>query len=124
MMSDNEVSPSTGGGLSGRSTQRSPTYNRMVVDAYEMPQKYDVFATLFGWILFAGFAVFPGTFTSLKKADLLSQSQTGQLVQTAVRNAPLLYIAVASCMIGCAGIGWLWWRISRNYVWLMSRIFL
>ncbi|KAH7134130.1 hypothetical protein EDB81DRAFT_902948 [Dactylonectria macrodidyma] len=96
----------------------------MVVQSREVPSMYCFLAAFFNWLFLAGFVIFPGTFTSLSQATLLSESQAGRVVQDAIRNTPLLVVGSLCCLSGGAGIGWLYWKLSHNYVWLIDRVFI
>lgn len=82
-----------------------------------------VLAAGFSWMILAGFIFFPGTFTSLENSESLRESKNGKAVQHAVQNIPLLPFAVVFCLVGIVGSCWLWWKWSKNYVWLVERIF-
>ncbi|KAI8648890.1 hypothetical protein NCS56_01505400 [Fusarium sp. Ph1] len=69
-----------------------------------------------------GFVLFPGTFTSLSHASLLSQSQAGRTVQGVVRNTPLPVVGILCCTLGIASIVWISWGLRSNYVWLRDRM--
>lgn len=87
---------------------------------------HNILASLFVWILLAGYIVFPATFNKLQKDDLDAKADTDlkQQALDTVRNVPLLYIAAFACGIGVAGSLWLWWKHRKNYVWVINRIFL
>jgi hypothetical protein len=99
-------------------------YMVMSVQANLTAMKLDVYAIIFSWLILAGYVVLPNTFTSLQNADSLAATAGGKAIQDAVRNVPLLPFAGVLCCIGAAGSCWLWWLRRRNYVWLISHIFL
>ncbi|KAF2183889.1 hypothetical protein K469DRAFT_581419 [Zopfia rhizophila CBS 207.26] len=99
-------------------------YMVMSIKANQARQRYNICAGFFAWLTLAGYVVFPNTFTSLQSSDSLKESKEGQIIQETVRNVQLLPLAGLSCLIGIAGTFWLWWRWRRNYVWLITRIFL
>ncbi|KAG8679631.1 hypothetical protein FRC09_018836 [Ceratobasidium sp. 395] len=80
----------------------------------------------FTWVLLAGFIIFPGTFTSIQSLDVDDPSRSGaeKWILGRVKNVPLLVIAGVCCVIGAAGMCWLWYRWHRNFIWLVNRIFL
>lgn len=87
---------------------------------------HNILASLFVWILLAGYIVFPATFNSLAKSSLDTKASTrleAQALATA-RNVPLLYVAAVACGVGICGCVWLWWIHRANYVWVVNRIFL
>jgi hypothetical protein len=99
-------------------------YMVMSVQANLTAMKLDIYAVIFSWLILAGYVVLPNTFTSLQNADSLAATVGGKAIQDAVRNVPLLPFAGLLCCIGAAGSCWLWWLQRRNYVWLVSHIFL
>ena len=96
----------------------------MSVQANQARKRYSISAGYFSWLTLAGYVVLPNTFTSLRNADGLDGTASGRALQTAVQNVQLLPLAGLLCCIGTAGSCWLWWRWRRNYVWLISHIFL
>jgi hypothetical protein len=99
-------------------------YMVMSVQANLTAMKLDIYGVIFSWLILAGYVVLPNTFTSLQNADSLAATTGGKAIQDAVRNVPLLPFAGVLCCIGAAGSCWLWWLQRRNYVWLVSHIFL
>jgi hypothetical protein len=79
---------------------------------------------IFQWILLAGFLVFPGTFTSLKKLEADPTNEAASNILKTVKNIPLIYVGAFCCGIGAGGMIWLWFRWRANFVWLLNRIFL
>lgn len=96
----------------------------MLLALDSIPRLHNLLASFFTWILLAGFVLFPGTFTSLRNAQVTSSSAVGKEVLEAVSHVPLFVIAFICCGIGAAGMCWLWWRWMYNYIWLTNRIFL
>ena len=96
----------------------------MIVQSHDVSTRYNIFTAIVNWVFLAGFVVLPGTFESLSRAEALSESRAGSIVQYAAQNSPLLYIGGFSCSIGAAGIGWVWWTFRLNYIWLVDHIFL
>ena len=85
----------------------------------------NVLASLFTWLLLAGFIVLPGTFASIRNSQALNRiGKAGKIVVQAVQNLPLLWVAGILCLGGACGISWLWWENYDNYIWLVDRIFL
>jgi hypothetical protein len=76
------------------------------------------------WLTLAGYVVLPNTFTSLGNSSSLDGTAGGKAIQDAVRNVQLLPLAGVLCCLGTAGSCWLWWKWQKNYIWLISRIFL
>ena len=104
-------------------TMRTP-YMVMSLQANEAPRRDNIRAAVFSWITLAGFIVLPGTFTSLKNSESLEESESGKAVQVAVQNIPLLPVAAIWCLVGIIGSSWLWRKWCKNYVWLVTKIFL
>lgn len=119
-----EASSDIPGGTPSASQSYSSLYKRMIVESYAMPVWKDIITATFHWILLAGFVIFPATFTSLSHLDVLTDSTAGRVVLYSIRNKGLLAIAIMSCAIGVAGIGWAWWEVRHNYVWLVTKIFM
>lgn len=132
---NNSVRSATGNGPQRRPTaglERQNTlqtrYMEMLLHLDKIPRLHNILAALFGWLLLAGFIVFPGTFTSIRDLaddpELASKSPTASAVLNQVQNIPLLVVAAISCGIGAAGLLWLSFRWRSNYVWLLNRIYL
>lgn len=93
-----------------------------------VPRIHNILSSFFGWLLLAGFVVFPGTFTSIEKLST-DPGVTGDLpaanaILNGFQNLPLLIVASIACGLGALGLLWLAFRWRRNYVWLLNRIFL
>jgi hypothetical protein len=104
-------------------------YMNMLLAIDQIPRFYNILAACSTWLLLAGYLVFPSTFTSLSKSDVLNTDNgedavVKKAILKTVKNAPFLWIAGACCIIGGAGMVWLWVRWRDNYVWLINRIFL
>lgn len=129
------VRSATGNGPQRRPTaglQRANTlqtrYMEMLLSLDKIPRLHNILASFFGWVLLAGFIVFPGTFTSIRDLsddqEIADKSPTASALLGSVQNVPLLVIAAISCGIGAAGLLWLAFRWRSNYVWLLNRIYL
>lgn len=103
-------------------TKQTP-YMVMSIQANQARRRYTISAGLFSWLILAGYLVLPNTFTSLKSSKALSESKGGQILQSTVQNVQLLPFAGILCLIGTAGTSWLWYKWRRNYVWLITYIF-
>ena len=113
--------------------QRIPSvqtrYMDMLLAQDNIPRLHNILASLFQWILLAGYLVLPATFNSINRSkDVQSSSDSGNFAAKAalatVRNVPLLYIGAFSAGIGLIGKTWLWCAHRPNYVWLVNKIFL
>ena len=98
--------------------------DELIVESYNVPERFNLMAAASVWILLAGFVVLPGTFTYLQNTSSLSSSVHGKVVQHTMQNVPLLAFAVVFFITGIAGIGWLWQRLRRQHLWLADRLFL
>lgn len=98
-------------------------YMAMSIQANQVPVIFDICAGFSSWLTLAGFIVLPATFTSLKESDKLSHITAGKVIQHAVQNLELLPVAAILCSLGLASSCWLWRRWHKNYIWLISRIF-
>ena len=88
------------------------TYRRMVLDSNEVSVHYNFAAAVLSWFLLAGLFVLPATFTSLAIDNKIVNHLIG------------LPIGISCFAVGTAGIGALWLRFRKNYVWLLSHLFL
>lgn len=100
-------------------------YMEMLLSLDKVPRIHNILASFFGWLVLAGFVVFPGTFTSIEDLSehpgLASEASD---VLDHVQNTPLLIVAAVCCGIGAIGLLYLLFRWRRNYIWLLNRIFL
>lgn len=119
----------------GNGTPQRPTggfkrlntrYMEILLSLDKIPRIHNILASFFGWLVLAGFVVFPGTFTSIKDLSGDGQGLAGEArdILDHVQNIPLLVVAAVCCGIGTIGLLWLVFRWRRNYVWLLNRIFL
>lgn len=93
-----------------------------------VPRIHNILSAFFGWLVLAGFVVFPGTFTSIEKLstdpDLAAELPTAGAILDRAQNLPLLIVAAVACGLGALGLLWLTFRWRNNYIWLLNRIFL
>lgn len=103
-------------------------YVDMLLGMDNIPRSHNLFASFSTWILLAGFIVVPGTFVSVEDNKTLQKGAKNSKVEHAVldtvKHASLMWVAGFCCLVGSAGMVWLWWRWRRNYVWLINKIFL
>ena len=97
----------------------------------EVPKIYlsilyaNMLASLFTWLLLAGFTVLPVTFASLRNSRAVSGiGKAGKTVFSAVQNIPFVWLAGTCFFGGVIGLSWLWWENRKNYIWLTDRVFL
>lgn len=119
---DTEAAPEAANGGMIRRTTVQTRYMDMLLDLDKVPQWHNILAWLFGWLLLAGFVVFPGTFTHL---DQVSQTPgLASALLNGVQSLPLLIVGAVACGTGTLGLLCLALRWRRNYVWLLNNIFL
>ena len=103
-------------------------YMSMLLQLDRIPRTHNALASLFTWVLLAGYLVFPSTFTSLRNSTKIKataeNSDAGEMIFHTVQNVPLLWLAAICCITGACGMGWLSWTWQENYVWLINGIFL
>ncbi|KAL1962035.1 hypothetical protein VTN77DRAFT_621 [Rasamsonia byssochlamydoides] len=102
-------------------------YMEMLLELDYIPLSHTFLASLFHWMLLAGYLVIPGTFTSLQKSDTIKHSLNAkgaeETVLHTIQNPPLLAIACSLLFIGAAGMSWLGWTWRHNYIWIINRLF-
>ncbi|KAM0457687.1 hypothetical protein ACHAPV_006582 [Trichoderma viride] len=104
-------------------------YVQMLLHQDDIPLLHNILAAVFVWLLLAGFLVFPGTFTSLQKsveghdAHTLGD-QAARLIVKSIKNIPLLVIAAIMCGISASGMLYLAFSHSKNYVWIVNKLFM
>ena len=105
-------------------------YMEMLLHLDEIPRISNISASLFTWIILAGFLVVPGTFTTFKESEAFrnadddNSNEVAHSIVHSIANIGLLWVSGAFCVIGTVGCAWLWFRWRQNYVWLINRIFL
>ncbi|EDP47926.1 conserved hypothetical protein [Aspergillus fumigatus A1163] len=103
-------------------------YVRMLLELQDIHWLYNFMASLAAWMLLAGYLVIPGTFTSLQKSDTITnkvaQNEAEKAVLKTIQNPPLVAIAWVLLSIGVATMSFLFYRWRRNYLWLISRLFM
>ncbi|KAJ6466865.1 hypothetical protein C8R45DRAFT_839060 [Mycena sanguinolenta] len=104
-----------------RADSQNTRYMNMLLALDGIPRLHNLLAAFFTWILLAGFVLLPGTFTNLQNKGTNADEKA---LIDAVQHVPLFVIAFICSGIGVLGMLWLWWRWSRNYIWLNNRIFL
>ena len=107
--------------------QRPSEYSRyikMLLELDEIPWWHNLLASLCTWLLLAGYVVLPGAFTSIRNSQVLSDEAgvAGKAVVKAAQTLPVLLVAGICCLLGVAGMAWLWGEWSSNYVWLLNKI--
>ncbi|KAB2577962.1 hypothetical protein DBV05_g3377 [Lasiodiplodia theobromae] len=121
--------PST---LARPSFKRAPTTQTQYVDLLvrldEIPRWHNIVCAFCSWLLLAGYLVFPATFTKVQARVETEVDGRDDVVTVfvagAVKNVGLLWVAGACCVVGAAGLAWLWVRHWWHYIWLVNRVFL
>jgi hypothetical protein len=101
----------------------------MLLNQDNIPKFHTILASIFVWLLLAGFLVFPGTFTSIEESiedrdDEAFGNEAAALILGQARNIPLLVIASVSCGIAIIGMCFLAFKHRQNYVWLLNKLLL
>ncbi|KAH8658879.1 hypothetical protein BGZ61DRAFT_370965 [Ilyonectria robusta] len=109
---------------SPQQSQRLSPYDVMVIKSHEISTVNNFIAAVSNWLFLAGFIVISGAFTSISHTALLNDSQTGRVVQYALRGTPLLVLGSIFCFAGGIGMAWVYWQVKHNYSWLVDRVFL
>ena len=99
-------------------------YMEMLLHLDSIPRIHNIAASLFTWIILAGFLVVPGTFNTFKDSDEFQSASEKSAIINSISNVPLLYVSACFCGSGVLGCLWLWYRWRHNYVWLINRVFL
>ncbi|KAL7784374.1 hypothetical protein V8C37DRAFT_357951 [Trichoderma ceciliae] len=106
-------------------------YVQMLLQQDDIPLLHTILASIFVWLLLAGFLVFPGTFTSLQHSvetkgddDHTFGDQAAKLLVRSIKNIPLLVIAAVMCGISATGMLILTIKHAKNYVWIVNKLFL
>lgn len=112
--------------------KRAPTTQTQYVDLLvrldEIPRWHNMLCAFCSWVLLAGYLVLPATFTKVQARVDGEIDGNGNVVTVfvagAVKNVGLLWVAGVCCVIGAAGLVWLWVRWWWHYLWLLNRVFL
>ena len=65
----------------------------------------NMLASLFTWLLLAGFIVLPATFASIRNSRALDDmGKAGKVVISAAQNIPLLWVAGIYCVYRASGL--------------------
>ncbi|KAH0498539.1 hypothetical protein TgHK011_005791 [Trichoderma gracile] len=107
-------------------------YVQMLLQQDDIPLLHNILASVFVWLLLAGFLVFPGTFTSLQASvdkqgdddDHTFSKEAAKLIVKSIKNIPLLVIAIVMCAISAIGMLVLTMLHAKNYVWIVNKLFL
>lgn len=105
-------------------------YMEMLLHLDKIPRLHNIMASVFTWIMLAGFLVIPGTYTEIhtsqtfKNADNPNNSGVAHDIVHSIANIGLLWVSGFLALVGTLGCFYLWFRWRQNYVWLINRIFL
>ncbi|KAH7363985.1 hypothetical protein BKA65DRAFT_490136 [Rhexocercosporidium sp. MPI-PUGE-AT-0058] len=99
-------------------------YINMLLHIDEIPWWHSTLASLFTWLLLAGYVILPGAFTSIRNSRVLSEEAgaAGKAVVKAAQTWPVLTVASVCCVGGASGMCWLWVKWRNNYIWLLRKI--
>ncbi|KAI6044566.1 hypothetical protein EDC04DRAFT_318933 [Pisolithus marmoratus] len=101
--------------------EHAPTpYVKMLLAIDLIPNWYTLIAGFSTWILLAGFVLFPATFASWATRPTGTAEYE---IAALMRDMPLLVIAWVCTGVGGAGMIWMWWKWRKNYLWVVSRVF-
>lgn len=102
----------------------STPYINMLLELDSIPRAHNFLASVFTWLLLAGYIVLPGSFASLIKSPSIVNGAgiAGKFVLKAAQGAPLLWIAGTCCLLGATGMLRLGWRWKSNYIWIINRL--
>ncbi|KAB5511483.1 hypothetical protein GE09DRAFT_1164933 [Coniochaeta sp. 2T2.1] len=81
----------------------------------------DTVKVKYSWLLLIGFLLFPRHFTTLNKAGVLGKVDTGRLVSNTLRQMSF-WVAIACLSVGLAGGIWLWCKLKKNYMLLVTKL--
>jgi hypothetical protein len=109
-----------------RNQPLSTPYIDMLLDLDKISTIYNLLASVFTWLLLAGYMILPGAFTSIRNSHALSDGagKARKVVVKAAQNIPILWVGGVCCVLGASGMCWLGWAWQRNYIWLVNRIIL
>ena len=117
-----------GGGYTSSEDARKP-YANLLLSLDKIPRAHHILASVFVWVLLAGFVVIPGSFTSAKR------KQDGDTVQVPVggaggsklaltpANTAAMVVGLLCIVAGTFGSAWLALRWRRNYIWLLNKLY-
>ena len=100
------------------------SYINMLLHIDEISRVHNALASLFTWLLLAGYVILPGAFTSIRNSRVLSEEAgvAGKAVVKAAQTWPVLTVASICCVGGASGMFWLWYIWRNNYLWLSRKI--
>lgn len=115
----------------GRRAPRNPhlhltKYDVLLLDIDQnIHLHYFVSASIFSWLLLAGYLISPSTYASIQQTDVFeSAGKATRSVFRVVRNLPLLVIASLGCLIGTAGLAFISYKLWYNCVWVKRYVVL
>jgi predicted histidine transporter YuiF (NhaC family) len=79
---------------------------KMLLQLDEILWWHNVLASLFTWLLLAGYVVLPGAFTSIRNSRVLSEEAeaAGKAIVNAAQTWPVLLVASMCCAAGASGM--------------------
>ncbi|EGR45850.1 uncharacterized protein TRIREDRAFT_110651 [Trichoderma reesei QM6a] len=128
-----QIKPNTKDANHQNPSSEHSRYVQMLLQQDDIPLLHNILASVFVWLLLAGFLVFPGTFTSLQASvdkqgdgdnDHTFSKEAAKLIVKSIKNIPLLVIAIVMCCISAIGMLVLTMLHAKNYVWIVNKLFL
>lgn len=92
----------------------------MVLQSDGAPPIHNTLAALATWVIFAGFFLLPGAFTSLERSNFAHGAVVRALSPT--RSVLLPVLAGVGYVAGAFGIYRLWGKYRCNYIWLSDHL--
>lgn len=100
----------------------SASFQTADVEANRIPTLHNIFAAVYAWSTLAGYVLFPSTFTPDSFRNVIESER--EIMRKSVRNSSILIAAFVLYLAGHLGPSYLWLRQRKNYVWLITHIFL
>ena len=99
-------------------------YDRMLLRIdQQTPLYYFVSASLFSWMLLAGYLLSPSTYASIQQTEVSDDAdRVTKSVFRVVRNVPLLVVASLGCFIATAGLAFISYEQRTNPVWVKKYV--
>ncbi|KAN0113548.1 hypothetical protein V8E52_007612 [Russula decolorans] len=94
-------------------------YGKMLLESHDF---FSILASIFMWIVLAGFLVLPGSFPEIQ--NFVNKQHELSKVVRFMRNIPLLTLGIGCCVVGGIGLLLLVVHHWGNYDWLVGNIFI
>jgi hypothetical protein len=96
----------------------------MLLSLDKISRLANILASLFSWILLAGFIIFPATFTHSPSSSIELRSQGENNLLLSIPHFRLVMAATGCCAVGYLGNLWMALHWRHNYVWLLNKLYL